>query len=262
MAHPRALIDSILRQLHADYDPCVHRFVIEKAIPGTRMMPDILITDIDGKRLCAVEIGYTRPEKLTAYRTRLHIPDVRWYDKSGQLHGDVDRRLVTVTLELRPAGLVSIYDCEGLVACQNEHCAIEASGAAADEFPENADDRLEAELAALRADVETTLVTDGVRLLMPSWCGSCSSHWMADPADEGFDLAWDLERLSAREFSACYGQPLKATWDDACARVVADFGGALRLDYAAAAFLRPSDQTAYARAQDRARKAVLAPRIL
>lgn len=33
-----------------------------------------------------VEIGNTRPEKLTAYRDDLKIPDVRWYDKQGRLH--------------------------------------------------------------------------------------------------------------------------------------------------------------------------------
>jgi len=44
------------------------------------MAPDILVLDFDGRLLCVVEIGYTRPEKLGRYQA-LGIPDVRWYAK-------------------------------------------------------------------------------------------------------------------------------------------------------------------------------------
>jgi hypothetical protein len=87
VSHSPDLIQQILSMVQADYPPSQFDFVIEKAIPGTRMHPDILVNDRSGKHCCAVEIGYTRPEKLTAYRKDLKIPDVRWYDKAGNLHG-------------------------------------------------------------------------------------------------------------------------------------------------------------------------------
>jgi hypothetical protein len=54
------------------------------------MLPDIQVVDEGGAVHCVVEVGYTRPEKLTRYRA-LGIPDVRWYAKDGTLHlgGDV-----------------------------------------------------------------------------------------------------------------------------------------------------------------------------
>jgi hypothetical protein len=63
MSHSSELIQKIKRIVEQDYPPDAHRIDIEVAIPGTRMFPDILVRDQDGKILCAVEIGYTRPEK-------------------------------------------------------------------------------------------------------------------------------------------------------------------------------------------------------
>lgn len=61
------------------------------------IIPDITIRDHKGNVVCVVEIGYTRPEKLRAYR-KLKIPDVRWYSKSGELvtEWDIVQQIVHV----------------------------------------------------------------------------------------------------------------------------------------------------------------------
>ena len=53
---------------------------VDSWLSDDRMAPDILVLDFDGRLLCVVEIGYTRPEKLGRYQA-LGIPDVRWYAK-------------------------------------------------------------------------------------------------------------------------------------------------------------------------------------
>jgi hypothetical protein len=50
------------------------------------MLPDIQVIK-HSKIVCVVEIGYTRPEKITEYR-RMGIPDIRWYSKEGELHNE------------------------------------------------------------------------------------------------------------------------------------------------------------------------------
>jgi hypothetical protein len=93
-----------------------YRLVFEKPIPGFRMFPDIQVLAPDGKVCCAVEIGYTRPEKLTTYRL-IGIGDVRWYDKQGVLHGDVNESSAIVYRKVKfqfPEALrfkqLNIYD--------------------------------------------------------------------------------------------------------------------------------------------------------
>jgi hypothetical protein len=99
MSHPRSLIEAIAAKLHGEYPPDSYIYRYEVALAGTRLFPDIQVCERDsGKTLCAVEIGYTRPEKLTAYRTKHAIPDVRWYDKAGRLHGDVQEITVQATV--------------------------------------------------------------------------------------------------------------------------------------------------------------------
>ena len=71
MAHSTELIQSIQRLLENDYPADQFNYIIEKAIAGTRMYPDIQVCDMSGKAICVAEIGYTRPEKLTAYRNKL-----------------------------------------------------------------------------------------------------------------------------------------------------------------------------------------------
>jgi hypothetical protein len=87
LSHDPTLIRGICDLLEREYSPALYDYVIEKPILGTRMFPDIAIVKKSSKKIvCVVEIGYTRPEKLTAYRRELKIPDVRWYDKQGVLH--------------------------------------------------------------------------------------------------------------------------------------------------------------------------------
>lgn len=84
MAHPPELIQKILELVQRDYRGQRYRHRIERGIRNG-LMPDISVYD-DGKLVCVVEIGYTRPEKLVAYCEELKVPDVRWYDKAGNLY--------------------------------------------------------------------------------------------------------------------------------------------------------------------------------
>jgi hypothetical protein len=87
VGHSRQLLDSIAEKVLLDY-PQERGFSIEfeAYLPNIayRMEPDIWIHQ-DGEVICVVEIGYTRPEKLSRYK-ELGIPDVRWYAKDGELH--------------------------------------------------------------------------------------------------------------------------------------------------------------------------------
>jgi hypothetical protein len=98
MPHPKSLLDSIRRELERDYPPSQFAYFEEqtlKEISGPRMMPDFAVRDGESQELvCLVEIGYTRPEKLQAYR-RLGISDVRWYSKAGQLITDHEYTVIT-----------------------------------------------------------------------------------------------------------------------------------------------------------------------
>ena len=84
MAHPKKLIKKCLESLLQDYPETLYRYEIEKSINGTRMFPDVIIYDSNDKIVCAVEIGYTRPDKIRKYR-ELGIPDIRWYSKGMDL---------------------------------------------------------------------------------------------------------------------------------------------------------------------------------
>jgi hypothetical protein len=86
MPHSAELIETVRRLIERDYPSTQYVYRIERGIPGTGMRPDIMVCDQAGGVFCVVEIGYTLPEKLTAYRDDLKIPDVRWYDKQGRLH--------------------------------------------------------------------------------------------------------------------------------------------------------------------------------
>lgn len=100
MSHPPALLAAIRSLLESDYPSSAFRYTIEKVLPGTRLFPDITVRGATGAVVCVAEIGYTRPEKLTAYKTTHHIPDVRWYDKRGTLHPGFDTRLVRARVEI------------------------------------------------------------------------------------------------------------------------------------------------------------------
>jgi hypothetical protein len=118
MSHSRELIRMIAEKIFVDYPEAEgYEYVYERSINGTRMMPDIHV--LRGRKVvCAVEIGYTRPEKLTAYRKQLSIPDVRWYSKDGTLHGDVEERIVRVTMDVQPPGTLYFYHLHDEMQCE------------------------------------------------------------------------------------------------------------------------------------------------
>jgi hypothetical protein len=69
MAHPVELIEKIKGLLVEDYPLASYHYQIECTLPGnSRMRPDILILDRAKRCVCAVEVGYTRPETLGGLR--------------------------------------------------------------------------------------------------------------------------------------------------------------------------------------------------
>jgi hypothetical protein len=222
MPHSKELLGSIAARIAADYPGNAgYELVFEKQLSRTRMMPDIAVMRA-GRPICVVEIGYTRPEKLTAYR-EMKIPDVRWYDKSGVLHADVLETVMQVKVHGAPSGQVAIYAVEDWVPCLE--CAEE-------ELPESTVQRYarrfgydaESVLREKRdeeacAGVSTWLITDYVSLWLPTFCDKCGRPWFADPEDDGLMVA-----------SACYGKPVEiarelgtrrelTSWSEACERL-------------------------------------------
>lgn len=221
MSHPETLIAAIRQLLQREYPEPVYTYVIEKAIKGTRMHPDILIVAPDGSMQCAVEIGYTRPEKLSAYRKKLRIPDVRWYDKAGSLHADVTERVLSmdVQVSVAPALGFRLHTLREMVACYDASCVADS------ETDEDSDERIE----ELESDVHTTVVTDHVKLFLPSYCDKCGTSWLADPEDEGQRISWELQDSDPRDFSRTHGAALRMNWDEATAYVQELYG--LHMDY-------------------------------
>jgi len=87
VGHARNLLDDIAEKVLVDYPQHLGFEVeFETYLPNIpyRMEPDIWIHR-DQEIVCVVEIGYTRPEKLTRYK-EIGVPDIRWYSKEGELH--------------------------------------------------------------------------------------------------------------------------------------------------------------------------------
>jgi len=89
MPHNKDVIQLVASQLHATYPESVFKYEYEKSfgLKDRRNQPDIQVFSPGGELICAVEIGYTRPEKLDLYRTS-GVPDVRWYSRDGRLYGN------------------------------------------------------------------------------------------------------------------------------------------------------------------------------
>lgn len=220
MPHNPQLIEVIAAKLAFDYPRGQYTYIIEQFIKGTRMSPDILVVDKDRPEelLCAVEIGYTRPEKLTAYRKKLRIPDVRWYDKSGTLHGDVKesvRRPAIITVE---PTRVFLYSLQQRVWCS--HCQ---------EYDEEIDE-------FYGGLVYSILVTDYIRWLCPSYCDDCGTNWFADDIDAGgvIDV---FSYMTTQEIGMDLGARRTSTWDRAKDEVDREYG--LALFYEDGEFVRP-----------------------
>jgi len=115
MPHPKVLIDAICAAIRRDYPEPEFRLETEQGLvlngrKDWRYQPDVQVFGAGASSpVCAVEIGYTRPEKLAHYEA-VGIRDVRWYSKAGQLHAvgahlpkpPVERRVV-VKVETSPA---------------------------------------------------------------------------------------------------------------------------------------------------------------
>lgn len=248
MAHDPSLIYRICELLRKDYDPTIYEFVIEKAIPGTRMHPDVVVRDISTKKIeCAVEIGYTRPEKLTAYRKQLKIPDVRWYDRQGNLHGDVKEKIVKVSLELVPRFATYVYvieapgiflpgdDVRAFVSCINKKCLKHESLLidCDDEYYDDCascdcEDHCKQATLQNYEDVTTTIVTDRAKAFFPSSC-CCGTNWLADTNFEAEDLMEDLEIMQPQQFAKKYGARTHMSWIKA--QELVEKRHSIKLDY-------------------------------
>lgn len=97
MGHSAELLARVASEVSRNWP--MASVVLEKplALTNRRMQPDVQLIE-NGRVVCVVEIGYTRPEKLTEYR-RLGIPDVRWYDKSCRLHHVEMKKAATESIE-------------------------------------------------------------------------------------------------------------------------------------------------------------------
>lgn len=251
MSHPQQLIETIAAKVAIDYPlDAGYEYIFERAIRGTRMMPDILVQH-GGKHVCAVEIGYTRPEKLTAYRTTLRIPDVRWYDKAGNLHGDVREQVVRVSVTAGPSGDVFTYHVRDQVACHDcdgaserripPHCAdryIRMFGVDA------YDARQSRVLEEEHAYVDTFAITDYIRYWLPTFCDKCGRAWFADDED-GIVLVDMIESCTPTELARLLGARERVSWEQARNAVEAAWG--LSLEYEDGQWLREADKAAFQR---------------
>jgi len=229
VGHPVELIQRIRALLESEYDPSAWTYVIERFIPGTRMSPDIQVVDGSGKIQCAVEIGYTRPEKLAAYRNKLHITDVRWYDKQGNLHADVQERVIVASVELRPAHAMAVYKLEDEIPCPD--CLEEALHGYKESMGE---EELHRRWAEGKEDVWTWVVTDYTRACYPSFCDQCGGNWFANPEGTGescevASLHADLEHCTPTEIGHSYCARELHSWDSAVKMTKDMFG--LDLNY-------------------------------
>jgi hypothetical protein len=202
MSHPPGLIASILPMVERDYPPAKHVYQTEKALPGTRMFPDITVASLSGEILCVVEIGYTRPEKLTAYRKVHGIVDVRWYGKDGTLHGDVREKTLHLKITSTPTHEFSVYILEDMIPCHDAEC-IDGS---------TEEDAFES--------VETMILHDGLRAFVFSFCDKCAETWADD--HRSADSKWiyeSLEHGTGRDHMTAFGTRQRMTWVEAVALV-------------------------------------------
>lgn len=197
MSHSAELIELIAAEVRKTYPPeRGFSYVIEQRIAGIArvMMPDIQVLNEAGKVVCAVEIGYTRPEKLTAYRTELGIEDVRWYDKAGRLHGDVTV-VTTIRREVvEPAGgiVFRTIPVTGMVC----HNCVEQFTQTPDPDEWYGDGPPEAmdHDSAIEAACEETfgdVIDNGVRMAALVTCEACEASWIETDAIELACAMWD-----------------------------------------------------------------------
>jgi len=200
MSHAKDLIEKIKKDLLLQYPTNLgYEYIIEKSICHTRMIPDIQVS-INNQTICAVEIGYTRPEKLTAYRNELKIPDVRWYDKSGKLHGDVKEEIRKITIEVSPKNTFYYYEIHNHFSCHD------CPGVLAKKIPEKSYKRYvrmfgeDAYLERIndaeeeeKSYVQTIIITDYIRIFFPSFCDKCGECFLPKFEEDELDINYLID---------------------------------------------------------------------
>lgn len=220
MGHSAELIRSIQAQIESDYPRSQYDYEHECGIPLDRKMrPDILVysrskTNGPNSRqkqlVCVVEIGYTRPEKLSAYKKLHKIPDVRWYDKKGILHAELEKQIIVVKREAEapPPNWVRVFQVERLIPCP--HC-FEWESADKDEDEDYflSDEYLEDE-EELVSEVVTNVITNFNRALSICHCDCCGHVWSSDPENdlECQDLVEELEKYDFQSWRGPLGRCL------------------------------------------------------
>jgi hypothetical protein len=242
MPHSTDLILMILAKVELDYPPERYRYSIEKFLPGTRMAPDIVVFGPKGETLCVVEIGYTRPEKLTAYRKIHKIADVRWYDKTGLLHGDVQEKTVRLTVAFDSEMEVSVYNPFHIIPCRASDCFDEP-----EEDAEDPDKEIERAEEEAQDDVETVLVSDDTRVWIVNFCDKCGELWLSSDPDDP-DVAWVFENLrdgDGRSNAAMWGARERMPWNEISNRLKSAFD--FTLVYEDGVWLQPRKQRLFER---------------
>jgi hypothetical protein len=242
MPHSPELNAKIYSLVEQDYPATQYRYQFDKAIPGTRKRPDILVWDQVGYLVCVVEIGYTRPEKLTAYRDELKIPDVRWYDKQGRLHTDVKQ--VAVVVQVEPTSSLYIYCLEQKIQCPG--CLQEwRAQFSIDEFSSD-DYDVKEEFLAATAGTETILVTDYVKVWFACSFDQCSSFncWFDDDSLESDTIIDDLKEYPHHEFGLYYGKRSESMSWSKCVELVRNKFN-LELRYEGGRFIDPDRNREY-----------------
>lgn len=250
MAHPRELITKIADLLAVEYPTTAYSYIYEKPINEwfrkqmqSKMSPDITIL-AGNKPVCVVEIGYTRPEKLTMYRETLRIPDVRWYAKDGTLHADVQERVVSVSVTAEPTGPVYQYELWDNVAhygCPENEGIRRIPERCVKRFIRLFGDR--AYLARQDGaeegesyDVHTIVLTDYIAVWLPTYCDKCGESFMADEMVGFYPL--EVCAYPPRQIADCLGARKTISWKQA-RELVEGFG--LALHYMDGHFINPKD---------------------
>jgi hypothetical protein len=208
VSHSPELIKQIYALVERDYPSSLFKFEFERPLPKTRMFPDIAVYDGKGRAVCAVEIGYTRPEKLTAYRKKHRIPDVRWYDKQGDLHADVETKHITLQTSFEPAGIFHLYSTTSA-------CAVVSCDSCEEEFREElkgrAPSKEEFEKFLIDSDVLVVLITDYAQAIGSAFCDVCGEPWALDKVElcgliNGRAPRQLADEIGRRQFSGSFSE--------------------------------------------------------
>ncbi len=199
MGHKQELLDLVSRKLFLDYPKNDFIYLYEKRLyENKRMEPDITIRNKETREcVCLVEIGYTRPEKLSFYRNKMGVFDVRWYDKTGILHGDVKEVSIKAKYDVILPQNLYVYYITHNIECCDDDCDIDSmrwifpfeGGGSKEELEQikekmflQDDDRYHEYLQDRIEETNGYLVTDFYKAWVFGFCDKCGSVFEAyDP---------------------------------------------------------------------------------